>query len=84
MGKNVSPKVDINSPEFDINVALADFNAILNPLLGAISPIESVVGKIPVLGDISGLISKMTSGGDTGGLTMDDIKKYSKYTKFQY
>lgn len=75
MGKNVSPKVDINSPEFDINVALADFNAILNPLLGAVSPIESVVGKIPVLGDISGLISKMTSGGDTGGLTMDDIKK---------
>lgn len=75
MGKNVSPKVDINSPEFDINVAFADFNAILNPVLGVISPIESVVGKIPVLGNISGLISKMTSGGDTGGLTMDDIKK---------
>ena len=30
MGKNVSPKADINSPDFDINVALGDLNKILD------------------------------------------------------
>ena len=75
MGKNVDPRVDINSPDFDIDVAIGDFNKILNPLLGVVSPIESVVGKIPLIGDIMGLLTKLTYGGDTGGLSMEDIKK---------
>ena len=75
MGKNISPKVDINSPEFDINVAIGDLNKILDPVLGAISPVETVVGKIPVLGDLAGAIMKITSGGSTGGLSKEDIKK---------
>ena len=75
MGKNISPKVDINSPDFDINVAIGDLNKILDPVLGAISPVETVVGKIPVLGDLAGAIMKITSGGSTGGLSKEDIKK---------
>ena len=75
MGKSFSPKVDINSPDFDINVAIGDLNAILNPLLGAISPVESIVGKVPVIGDLAGAIAKITSGGSTGGLSKEDIKK---------
>ena len=75
MGKNVDPRVDINSPDFAIHVAIGDFNKILNPLLGVVSPIESVVGKIPLIGDIMGLLTKLTYGGDTGGLSMEDIKK---------
>ena len=75
MGKNISPKVDINSPDFDINVAIGELNKILNPVLGAISPIETVVGKIPVIGDLAGAIMKITSGGNTGGLSKEDIKK---------
>ena len=75
MGKNISPKVDINSPDFDINVAIGELNKILDPVLGAISPIETVVGKIPVLGDLAGAIIKITSGGNTGGLSKEDIKK---------
>lgn len=75
MGKNISPKVDINSPDFDINVVIGDLNKLLNPLLGAISPLETVVGKVPVIGDLMGTLTKMTSGGDTGGLSMEDIKK---------
>ena len=75
MGKNISPKVDINSPDFDINVAIGDLNKILDPVLGAISPVETVVGKVPVLGDLAGAIMKITSGGSTGGLSKEDIKK---------
>lgn len=75
MTKNISPKVDINSPEFDVNVALADLNKILNPLLCAISPVETIVGKVPVIGDLASAITKITSSGDTGGLSKEDIKK---------
>lgn len=75
MGKNVSPKVDVNSSEFDMDAALGDLNNILKPLLGAISPIESVVGKVPVIGDLGGAITKITSAGDTGGLSKEEVKK---------
>lgn len=75
MGKNVSPKVDVNSPEFDMDVALGDLNSIIKPLMGAISTIETVVGKVPVIGDLGGAISKITSAGDTGGLSKEEVKK---------
>lgn len=75
MNYNVDPQVDVFSSEFDIDVALAEFKKLLDPLIGSISPIESIVGKVPLIGDILGLLLKLTANTDNGGLTKDEIKK---------
>lgn len=74
MNKNIDPRVDVNSPEFDGDIAIGDFKKLLDPLIGAISPIESIVGKVPLIGDIMGAISKLIANNDNGGLTKTEIK----------
>lgn len=49
----------IEVPDFDPDKILKDIKKIIDPVLGALSPVESVVGKIPVVGDIISLLTKL-------------------------
>lgn len=49
--------------------------AIIDPLLAAVGPIESVGGSIPILGDLAGIFSMMSSSSGGKKLTKEQIKK---------
>lgn len=75
MNMDTSDKKNPSSPEFDLDVKLGDLKKILDPLIATISPIETVVGKVPVIGDLMSAIKDLTSDGDNGGLSKEEIKK---------
>ena len=47
----------------------------LNPVLAGISPVEAVVGKVPVLGDLMGMLTTVSSESKPVSLSKEDIKK---------
>ena len=49
----------VEVPDFDPDKILNDIKKIVDPVLNALSPVESVVGKIPVVGDIVSTLTKL-------------------------
>lgn len=77
---NISPKVDVNSADFDINALLGDFKKVLTPLTSSVEPIESIVGKIPVIGDILAVLINMLTGNGYRMLTTGDLAKQGSFS----
>lgn len=63
MGNTVIPALNPRLPEFDPDVIVAQLNAVLNPLISSAVPLQSVVGKIPVLEDFLQIIALLSLGG---------------------
>lgn len=67
---------DPNTYDFDVDAVLGKLKSILNPVTSGISPVEQVVGKVPVLGDLMSALTSVTSqSGPTTSLSKEDLKK---------
>lgn len=67
---------DPNTYDFDVDAVLGKLKSILNPVTSGISPVEQVVGKVPVLGDLMSALTAVTSqSGPTTSLSKEDLKK---------
>lgn len=64
-------------PDFDPDEVLKDIKKIIDPVLDALSPVESVVGKIPVVGDIISVLTKLGTQEFPGEseISMKDIRE---------
>ena len=49
--------------------------AVISPLLSITAPLEAVGGKIPILGDLAGVLAMMKSSSGGAKLTKEEIKK---------
>ena len=76
LGKLTLPMYQPNLPEFDVNALIALIKSFLNPVISATMPLTAVLGKIPILGDIIGLLAVLQSGsGAATSLSKEDIMK---------
>lgn len=76
LNASMPPAADPNSYDFDVDAVLGKLKGVLNPVTSAISPVEQVVGKVPVLGDLMSALTAVTSqSGPTTSLSKEDIKK---------
>ena len=76
LNASMPPAADPNSYDFDVDAVLGKLKGVLNPVTSAISPVEQVVGKVPVLGDLMSALTVVTSqSGPTTSLSKEDIKK---------
>lgn len=68
---------EIEVPDFDPDKILKDITKLVDPVIGALSPVESVVGKIPVIGDIIALLTKLATQESPGesSISMKDIRE---------
>lgn len=78
LGKTVAPAFNPDKPEFDIDQIIAKMNAFVEPLMAALNPLESVGGSVPVLGDLAGIFSMMSSAGKPSKMTKEEIIKKIK------
>lgn len=78
LGKTVAPVFNPDKPEFDIDQIIAKMNAFVEPLMAALNPLESVGGSVPVLGDLAGIFSMMSSAGKPSKMTKEEIIKKIK------
>lgn len=75
LGRKLDAALNPELPSFNLEVILAKMQAIIDPLLAAVGPIESVGGSIPILGDLAGIFSMMSSSSGGKKLTKEQIKK---------
>lgn len=75
LGKLVAPMYNPDLPEFDVNALIAQIKALLNPVVSATAPLQAVVGNIPVLGDLAGILGMLSSGSGGGKISKEDLKK---------
>lgn len=75
LGKLVAPVFQPELPEFDINAIIGLITSFLNPVLMSTAPLTAVVGNIPIIGDIAGLLGMMSSKSGPNKLTKEEIKK---------
>ena len=75
LGKAMSGAMDPEAPDFDPNAVLGKIKAAVNPVMGAISPVESVVGKVPLIGDLIGNLTSLASNSAPTTLSKEEIKK---------
>ena len=71
----MSGAMDPEAPDFDPNAVLGKIKAAVNPVIGAISPVESVVGKVPLIGDLIGNLTSLASNSAPTTLSKEEIKK---------
>lgn len=72
LGKKLANIMNPKSVEFDISVIEAKIKALIDPLLAAASPLESLVGPIPVLGDLIGMMGQTET---MGSISKEDLRK---------
>jgi hypothetical protein len=75
LGRYLDPLMNPNSPEFDLELLIAKMKAIVDPLLASISPIESLAGKIPIIGEITSIMSILSASSGGGKLSKEELKK---------
>lgn len=75
LGRKLDAALNPELPSFNLEVILAKMQAIIDPLLATVGPIESVGGSIPILGDLGGIFSIMSSSSGDKKLTKEQIKK---------
>ena len=76
LNASMPPAADPNSYDFDVDAVLGKLKGVLNPVTSAISPVEQVVGKVPVLGDLMSALTSVTSqSGPATSLSKEDLKK---------
>lgn len=75
LGRYLGPLMNPNSPEFDLEILIAKMKAIVEPLLASISPIESLAGKIPIIGDIASIMAVLSASSGGGKLSKEELKK---------
>lgn len=69
-------KLDPNNVDFDIEILIAKIKGIVDPLMSSIAPLESLVGKVPIIGEIASILSIIQGASSTSGpLTKEEIKK---------
>lgn len=52
----MAPMFQPEMPEFDIDALIAQIKVFLNPVLMSTQPLTAVVGKIPIIGELSALL----------------------------
>lgn len=75
LGKYLSPIMNPDSPDFNLDAVLAKIEGLLTPLTSAIAPLEAVAGPVPILGDLAGILSLLSSSSGGGKLSKEDLKK---------
>ncbi len=75
LGKAIDEISDPNDTKFDLDILIAKIKKLIDPVMACISPLESVGGKLPILGSLTGILTSFAKPGDDSGLTKEDIKK---------
>ena len=75
LGRVKTPTTDPDSLDFDFNAAMGKVKQLLDPLISVVKPIEAVVGKVPIIGDLASAMTTMSSqAAPQSGLSKEDIK----------
>jgi hypothetical protein len=64
-----------NLAEFDTSVMIEKIQSFVKPLLACIGPLESVGGKVPILGDITGILATISAASGGEKISKEEIKK---------
>ena len=74
LGKVLAPVFQPDLPDFDVDKLIELIKTFLNPVISATNPLKAVVGKIPVLGELAGVMGMMQ---DRSGQQMskEELKK---------
>lgn len=75
LGRALVPALNPESVDFNLDLILAQMQAVISPLLSITAPLEAVGGKIPILGDLAGVLAMMKSSSGGSKLTKEEIKK---------
>ena len=75
LGKYLDDIMYPHSPDFNLQKLLDKIDKLLNPVISTTAPLKSVAGKIPVVGDLSGILAALSSGGGGQQMSKNDIKK---------
>lgn len=71
LGIALPPLEDPEDMNFDVNAIIGKAMAVINPVLNGIAPIESLVGKVPILGDLAGIFSMISAMNSTNSDAKD-------------
>lgn len=75
LGKILSPLLNPDLPDFDINALIGIIKSFLNPVISATMPLTAILGKIPILGDLIGLLGMLRGGSGSSTLTKEELLK---------
>ena len=75
LGKIISPALNPDLPEFDIDALIGIIKSFLNPVISSTMPLTAIIGKIPVLGDLAGILGTLSGGSGSSTLTKEELKK---------
>lgn len=59
LGKNIDARLDPDAPDFDLDFSMADIDKQLKPLMSVTSPLASVCGAIPIVGQLPKMMEDM-------------------------
>lgn len=59
LGKVVAPAFQPDLPDFDVDKLIELIKTFLNPVISTTNPLKAVVGNIPVLGDLVGIMGML-------------------------
>ena len=74
LGKIMAPALNPDMPEFDVNALIGIIKSFLNPVISSMMPLTAILGKIPILGDLIGLLG-MLKGGSGGSISKEELEK---------
>lgn len=75
LGKTLSPMMTPDLPEFNPEAIIAQIKIFLNPVISATSPLTAILGNIPIIGELMGLLQTLASGSGQPTLTKEEIMK---------
>ena len=59
LGKNIDPRLDPDVKDFNLDFSMADIDKLLKPLMSVTSPLVSVFGAIPIVGQLPKIMADM-------------------------
>ena len=75
LGKILSPLLNPDLPDFDVNALIGIIKSFLNPVISTTMPLTAILGKIPILGDLIGLLNLLRKGSYKSNISLDELRK---------
>lgn len=74
LGKSIAPVMNPTNIDFNPDLIISQIKALIQPVISATNPLTAVVGNIPILGDLIGLLSVFKSGSGQSA-DIEELKK---------
>lgn len=75
LGKYLDKFMNPESPEFDLDILIAKLKAVTEPLLAVITPLQDVGGQVPIIGELTSILSMVKSSSGNTEISKEEIKK---------